>query len=168
MLNRFNVSSCTLNLYVGNPTLMETMLCQSVLGLPIWCNNCSSSILYIVYHVTCQVLWECNNHIHANKVGCLCRIHACSVEPYLQYVQYCCTVWNPYLKRDIEAAEKLQQHNGSAVAKISILIVLMAMPSTTHVGTHWRLDTKSKFADSSCYKPSRKGKEFMQWKLILK
>ena len=130
MLNRFNVSSCTLNLYIGNPTLMETMLC--------------------------------------NKVGSPCRIHACSVEPYLQYVQYCCTVWNPYLKRDIEAVEKVQQHNGSAVAKISILIVLMAMPSATHVGTYWRLDTKSKFADSSCYKPSRKGKEFMQWKLILK
>ena len=104
--------------------------------------------------------------IHTNKVGSPCRIHACSVEPYLQYVQYCCTLWNPYLKRDIEAVEKLQQHNGSAVAKISILIERMAMPSATHVGTHWRLDTKSKFADSSCYKPSRKGKEFMQWKLI--
>ena len=137
---------------------METMLCQSVLGLPIWCNNSSFSILYIVYHVTCQILWQCNSHIHTNKVGSPCRIHACSVDPYMQYVQYCCTVWNPYSKRDIEAVEKLQhseQHNGSAVAKINTLIELMAMLSTTYVGTHWRLESKSKSADFSYYKPSR-------------
>ena len=108
MLNRFNVSSCTLNLYVGNPTLMETMLCQSVLGLPF-----GVTTPLPLYSILCTMLlaksFENAITIHANKVGSPCRIHVCSVDPYLQYVQYCCTVWNPSLKRDIEAVEKLQQ-----------------------------------------------------------